>query len=184
MKTFFTKKPFYSLIGLLGLLSAFIITPVIASSDLNEIIEDLKKDPDIQHINNADLEKIPSDDVVIFDVRKDIEYKVSHIPYAIHLNPRTSANDFLKQHGDKLEGKVAVFYCSVGQRSTGMLSRLSEEDLKKAGVTQAYNLEGGAFKRHNDGFGFVKNGKSTKNIHPYNAYYGRLVDNKEAIKYK
>ncbi len=184
MKTFFSKRPLYSLIGLLSVLSAFVIAPVIASSDLDEIIEDLKKDPDIQHINNADLEKIPSGDVVIFDVRKDTEYQVSHVPNAIHLNPRTSASDFLRQHGDKLEGKVAVFYCSVGQRSTSMLSKLSENDLKKAGVTQAYNLEGGAFKRHNDGFGFVKNGKSTKDIHPYNAYYGRLVDDKEAIKYK
>ncbi len=155
----------------------------MASNDLTNIIQDLKEDYDIQHISNNEFNQLSENDVVVFDVRRPIEYQIGHIKNAIHLDPSTDPNSFLQQYGKQLKGKTVVFYCSVGQRSSSMLSRL-DNILNSMGVKQAYNLEGGAFKWHNDNFSLVKNDESTRDIHPYNAYYGRLVNDKSSIKYK
>lgn len=155
----------------------------IASDDLSSIIEKLKTDYDIQHISSNELNKLSDSNLVIFDVRRPVEYQVGHLKNAIHLDPSTSPDSFLQQHGENLKDKTVVFYCSVGQRSSRMLSKLNNV-LEDVGVKQAYNLEGGAFRWHNENFSFVKNGKDTRDIHPYNAYYGRLVDDKSSIKYK
>ena len=160
-----------------------VASAIAASTELDEILEDVRQDYDVDHISNVEFNKIDSEDVIVFDVRQKKEYKVSHLKGAIQLDPDTSADDFFKQHADKLKGKVAVFYCSVGQRSSRMLSKLKNR-LPEVGVDQAFNLEGGAFKWSNDNIEFVRNGEATKDVHPYNAYWGRLVNNKDAIKYK
>ncbi len=170
-------------IGLLTFVVIFFVSSIAFAGELDDIHEDIVRDYDVHHISNEAFNKIPSKDVVIFDVRKLKEYKVSHINNAIHLDPSTSAEEFFKEYASKLNNKVAVFYCSVGQRSSRMLSKLNDK-LPEYGVSQAYNLEGGAFKWHNDNIDFVKNGKATRDIHPYNAYWGRLVDDKELIKYQ
>ncbi len=180
----FTKRYFIYLRYIaLTVIAVGIAGYAIASNDLTDIIEELKADYDIQHISNHELNKLSGSNVVVFDVRRPIEYQVSHLNNAININTSTSPDSFLQKYGETLKGKTVVFYCSVGQRSSRTLSRLNST-LKKMGVSQAYNLEGGAFKWHNDNFSFVKNGEMTRDIHPYNAYYSRLVDDKSSIKYK
>ncbi len=169
--------------GLLVLMAILFVSSIVIAGELDDIHEDIVSNYDVQHISNEAFNNIPSENMVIFDVRKLKEYKVSHIENAIHLDPSTTAEEFFKQHASKLNNKVAVFYCSVGLRSSKMLSELKDK-LPENGVSQAYNLVGGAFKWHNDQIDFVKNGEVTRDIHPYNAYWGRLVDDKESIKYK
>lgn len=81
------------------------------------------------------------------------------------------SQSFLNCHSDKLKGKVAEFYCSVGIRSSKMLSDLKDQ-LPSAGVSQSYNLDGGTFKWHNDQIALISNEQSTNDIHPYNAFWG------------
>ena len=164
----------------LGLL--FLFYSAFNSSELDDVLNGVREDYNVEHISNEKLGEMPAQSVVIFDVRKLKEYQVSHIQNAIHLAPNTSAEHFLSQYGSELKDKTVVFYCSVGQRSSRMLSMLSEE-LVKAGIKQAYNLEGGVFKWHNDNKSFVRDGKKTQDIHPYNAYWGRLINDKSSIKY-
>lgn len=183
MKNSFTNYKLYIISTCSALLFNFFITSTAVSSELDDIIKKIKEDYKVQHISNEQFRQIPTDNIVIFDVRKLKEYQVSHIKNAIHLDPKTSPDDFLKQHTDKLKGKTAVFYCSVGKRSSRMLSKLKAK-LAETGIHQAYNLEGGAFKWHNDKIDFVKDNKVTRNIHPYNAYWGRLIENKPLIKYQ
>ncbi len=183
MKILLINHKSYFIFNFFILLFAFAITSTAVSSELDDILKDVKEDYDVRHISNKEFRELSANDVVIFDVRKLKEYQVSHIKNAIHLSPRTSIESFFKQHAEKLKGKTVVFYCSVGERSSKMLSKLNNK-LTDAGVQQAYNLEGGAFKWHNDKIDFVKGDKPTRHIHPYNAYWGQLIDDKSSIKYQ
>ena len=168
--------------------AAVVISPLTVHAEskpdpLTSIVSDLKKSHRIGHISNADFLELSPEDVVVFDVRRPIEYQVSHLENAIHLDPRTSKEQFVKMHADKLKDKIAVFYCSVGQRSSGMLSRLYDE-LNAIGTRSAFNLEGGAFKWHNDDLRMTRDGVPTRDIHPYSEYYAKFVDDKSSIKYE
>jgi rhodanese-related sulfurtransferase len=169
--------------GILSLMITFFVSAIAMADELDKVIEDVRQNYDVEHINNQDFKKLSEQEVVVFDVRKFKEFEVSHLENAVHLDPATSSEEFFKLHADQLKNKVAVFHCSVGQRSSRMLLKLKKQ-LPTAGVNQAYNLEGGAFKWSNDKIDFVRKDKTTKDVHPYNAYWGRLVNDKNAIKYK
>jgi len=139
--------------------------------------------PDVAHISPDDLQKVLSDDVVLFDVRKNAEYDVSRIAGAIRVSPSISASDFLREHASALEGKTVVFYCSVGERS----SRLAERVLSQAGGARAeavYNLEGGLFKWHNEYRDVVAENGETTAVHPFDRRWGRLLVRQDAIRTK
>ena len=177
------KRPVVYLLLILLAIAAGITSYTIASDDLAEIIRDLKQDFDIQHISIQEFKELSDSNTVIFDVRRPAEFKVSHLENAIHLDPSTAPGEFIQLHGDKLEGKTIIFYCSVGVRSSLMLSRL-DSLLAQAEVKNAYNLEGGAFKWHNDNLNLTRNGESTRAIHPYSSFYARLVKDKSSIQYE
>lgn len=138
---------------------------------------------DVDHISAGELNHHARTDLIFFDVRKTKEYAVSHIVNAIRVDPGISAEQFFELHGELLEGKTAVFYCSVGRRSSQLLSRL-DENLDEFGVDDAYNLKGGLFRWHNDKRPLVRGNDKTRNIHPYNFYWGRLIEHKEFIRYR
>ncbi len=150
---------------------------------LEDIHQDIKQDYRIKHINHSELSEIKPDSLIIFDVRRPIEYQVSHIDNAIQVDPKITASDFFDQFGDELEGKTAVFYCSVGRRSSKLLSVLDKR-LSELGVENAYNLEGGIFNWRNENKILMRNKKPTKEIHPYNFYWGRLINDRKSIQYK
>lgn len=152
--------------------------------DLTKIHKDIADDYErVAHIDADAFAQMPADDVVIFDVREPDEYAVSHLPGAILLDPNLSEEDFQERYADTLKGKTAVFYCSVGRRSSHLAERVAST--VEAETNQApINLTGGLFQWSNDQRSLVtKEGGETDAIHPYNAYWGRLIKNRDAIQY-
>jgi len=149
---------------------------------LADIHENLKERYNIEHISNDQFTQMAPSDTVVFDVRKPVEYAVSHIDGAIRVDPGIKPEDFFSQYGKRLNGKTSVFYCSVGRRSSKLLSEVNDQ-LPDYGAKNAYNLEGGIFKWHNDQIDLVRNEKSTRDVHPYNLYWSRLLENRSFIEY-
>ncbi len=168
--------------NIIALACTLLASVTATANELDEIIEGLRNTYDVQHISNADFRRFAQEDVIVFDVRKQKEFDVSHMNGAIQLDPGTNAEEFFAKYGEQIKGKNAVFYCSVGLRSSIMLSKIQDR-LTQSGAT-GYNLEGGVFKWHNDNMSLTKNGEITRKIHPYNIYWGRLVNDKPSITYK
>ena len=86
---------------------------------------------------------------MVFDVRTPAEYAVSHLPGAVNVDPDMPAADFLARYGDSVDGKTAVFYCSVGVRSSRLASRVARE-LKARGAVAVDDMAGGIFAWHGE----------------------------------
>ena len=109
----------------------------------------------VPEIGSAALEaRIAAGDVLLFDVREMAEYEVSHIAGATHVEPGSSGAAFLSANGDKLKGKTAVFYCSVGVRSGVMAERVAAA----ASGVKVMNLRGGIFRWYKEGRAIVRRG--------------------------
>ena len=135
--------------------------------------------PQVSHVSPHDLERMPHDDLVIFDVRETDEYNVSRIDGAIRVSPGVRASTFLQEHAEKLEGKTVVLYCSVGERS----SRLAERIISRTtGAKAIYNLEGGLFKWHNEYRSVMNKDGVTTLIHPYSRRWGRLLERQDDVR--
>ncbi len=100
----------------------------------------------VAQITPQRLAKIPqTTPPLIFDVRSPDEFAVSHLAGAIRIEPTRGGEDFLRQFSTELRGRTAVFYCTVGARSSRLaldvLAHLTPGDR----VT-VYNLRGGIFR--------------------------------------
>lgn len=136
----------------------------------------------VHHIATQEFSMLSRDRVMIFDVRGQAEYDVSHIEGAIRIDPNMSPYAFMHIYSNTLNGKIIVFYCSVGRRSSAFASSVNTL-VKKSGVTGSYNLAGGLFQWHHEERLLMQNGKPTNAIHPYNWFWSRLISNKNAIRY-
>ncbi|MAY21130.1 MAG: sulfurtransferase [Erythrobacteraceae bacterium] len=138
----------------------------------------------VEHIAADDFVALDSDEFVLFDVREADEFAVSHLPGAVLVDPDITAAEFTTRFGDSLEGKRAIFYCSVGVRSSNLADRVAELVEDSTGNAPV-NLIGGLFKWRNEGRELVTaSGQSTGDIHPYDDYWGRLIEDRETISYK
>ena len=159
-----------------GLLPSALLTSVLLPQpSLTEFHAELaQRYPEVQHVTPAYLAGVPAQEKVVFDVREAAEYQTSHIKNAIHVDPSVSALEFLAQHEDTLLGKTAVFYCSVGERS----SRLAQAVLREldAPAHVVVNLQGGIFAWSNQSYPVYSGGEITKTVHPFNARWGRLLN--------
>ena len=157
------------------------------SSELSEIQQwILKKHPDVDHINNTSLQdklKNDNDDLVIFDVRETSEFTVSHLENSIRVDPDIRRDEFLALFGDQLKGKTAVFYCSVGRRSSLLAERVGA-DLEDMGTAEILNLEHGIFGWHNQDLPLMSENTDTDYVHAYSRKWGRLIERKELIRYQ
>ena len=108
-------------------------------------------------------------DYTILDTRDKEEYMTSRIPGAIYVGP-----DFeISQVKGLDQEKPVVVYCSIGYRSEKY-----GEDLKENGFSNVYNLYGGIFEWVNSGEDVQdEDGKAIKEIHTYNAGWGKFVSN-------
>lgn len=141
-----------------------------------------KRHQEVRHVSADAFAALDKDTLVVFDVRKAEEYEVSHIENAIRVDPDVKPANFINQHGGRLNGKTVVFYCSVGRRSSALVSRI--DDLVQAKHAKAsYNLAGGLFHWRNEKRPLMSNGQATTSIHPYNIFWGRLIEDKEAIRF-
>ena len=154
------------------------------SAKLAKIHDSIKNEfESVQHIEASRFETIPSDDVVIFDVRQQSEFDVSHLPGALHVSPAISSHEFISTFNEMLQGKTVIFYCSVGQRSSNLAERV-QGGLAGSATTGIYNLQGGIFNWHNENRALVSESGATDFVHPYNSYWGRLLERTEMIRYQ
>lgn len=151
-----------------------------AQSDLDQVHLSIEtRYSDINHIKADALLSFDGDAYVLFDVRKREEFDVSHLPGAIWVDPSITASDFLGEYSQILSGKVAVFYCSVGERSSRLATRVDAASDKSFRV---HNLAKGIFGWHNDERKLSAGQAETDAIHPYDEKWGQLIDRQEKIR--
>ena len=129
--------------------------------------------PNVEHISLAEYSS-QFQGAVIIDVREADEYAVSHLPGAIHVQNL----DVLADIADNNEQPL-VLYCSVGYRSASLVQQL--QDL---GLDNVYNLQGALFAWANNGKPLVNENGSTANVHPYDSYWGKLLNADVQTSYK
>jgi len=182
-----TRIIYIGFLALAALLVAMMTTAKgkATASPLGKIHEKIVTDyPEISHMSRAELEaQLTSSEIVILDTRPIEEYNVSHIPGALQVNPDIDLETFQTKFGTSLKNKSVVVYCSVGRRSSALGHRLQNTALA-SGAISVKNMEGGLFGWHNDNRPLIDASGTTSSIHPYNAYWGRLIENKETIRYR
>lgn len=126
--------------------------------------------PDVPTISVEELaERLARGDrPVLLDVRGEREYAVSHLHGA--LRAETPAEAAAALEGLPKDREVIV-YCSIGYRS-GHLA----EGLRRAGWSDVRNLEGSIFAWANSGHEVWRDGAIVREVHPYDAQWGRLLD--------
>ena len=143
------------------------------SSDWPEVKKWVRSEfPEVEQVSTTELkERLDTADrfePVLLDVRGEEEYAVSHLPGAIRVEPGGEIPRVLETLD---RDAPIVAYCSVGYRSSQLVERL-----KKEGFTDVKNLEGSIFEWANNGFPLERDGKSVKEVHPFDEEWGRLLD--------
>ncbi len=139
--------------------------------------------PEVDHIDTQTLITMAPEDVILFDVREQAEFRVSHLKNAVRVDPTISAEEFVQTFAAQSKGKKAVFYCSVGQRSSDLANRAAQP-LLSSGAKAVYNLENGIFGWHNEGRDIVQSdGAVTRYVHGYDRLWGRLVKDQKHTRY-
>lgn len=160
------------------------LVPAAGSAKLAKAHDSIKAQfESVQHIEASRFETIPSDDVVIFDVREQSEFDISHLEGALQVSPAISSREFIRTFNQMLTGKTVIFYCSVGQRSSDLAGRV-QDSLDNSATSGIYNLQGGIFNWHNENRALVSEAGATDYIHPFNSYWGRLLERPEMIRYQ
>lgn len=120
--------------------------------------------------------------VMVFDVREEAEFAVSHLAGATRVAPSADPASFAASIAAAAKGKAIVFYCSVGMRSSRLASKAAPLLLKQ-GAASVHNLRGGIFRWSNEGRpldkGTAAPGKASNSgvtVHPYNTRWGRLIE--------
>lgn len=150
-------------------------------SRLDEIHSEIRdRYPRVQHIDAEQLTETADSGFVIFDVREQGEFDVSHIPNAIRVPPRMSAETFFEQYGDQVGDKTIILYCSVGERSSRFARRLQRSD--SATPYEILNLKGGIFNWHNLGKSLTNETEITDEIHGFDRFWSRLLLRREYVR--
>ncbi|HJP30147.1 MAG: rhodanese-like domain-containing protein [Candidatus Latescibacteria bacterium] len=105
---------------------------------------------------------------VLFDVRRDDEYSVSHLAGAVRALTVEAALTVLAEAS--LDTPI-VTYCSVGYRSGGLADKL-----RLRGYSRVRNLEGSLFQWANEGRNLVDADGATRFVHPYGPPWSWLLD--------
>ena len=141
-----------------------------------EVIRDIRnKYPDVKQLQTAELQSwLTSPNgkpVILIDTRGKEEFNVSHISGAKSV-PYNSKDPIKYLTNIKPDNPIVV-YCSVGYRSS-ILAR----KLQTLGFKEVHNLEGSIFKWANEGRPLVQDRTTTHKVHPYNASWGSLLEQK------
>ncbi len=105
---------------------------------------------------------------VLLDVRTPEEWDVSHLPGARRIEPGAPAD---KAAASLPKETAIVTYCAVGYRSGELAERL-----RAAGFTNVRNLEGSIFQWANERRPLVRENTAVSQVHPYNSFWGRLLE--------
>jgi rhodanese-related sulfurtransferase len=112
----------------------------------------------------ADQQRQPP---VLFDVRTEEEWNVSHLAGARRVDPDASVEEAT---AGLTKDTPIVTYCAVGYRSGELATKLRE-----AGFSNARNLEGSIFQWANEHRPLVRGEKPVTVVHPYSNLWGRLL---------
>lgn len=154
----------------------------MAKDDLDSIHEAVEiRYKAVEHISPEALASMTADDVLLFDVRSQSEFDVSHLEGALRVSPDLSRGDFIKTYGESAKGKKLIFYCSVGYRSSKLANRV-QKDIMAGDTTEVYNLRGGIFGWHKEQRSLVNQNGVTDYIHPYDTSWGGLIERSEQIR--
>lgn len=108
------------------------------------------------------------DDPVFLDAREEEEYRVSHLPGALHLGANRMDMDVLRGID---RDRPLVVYCTVGYRSERAAKKLRE-----AGFSRVYNLYGSLYAWKLASFPLEDAaGKTTEKLHTYNRKWGSFI---------
>lgn len=102
---------------------------------------------------------------IIFDVRSEEEYQVSHLHGAVRLDP---GNIQMAARADK--NQPIVLYCAVGYRSSALALQL-----EKQGFTQVFNLEGSIFQWAKERRELFRGDHQVHEVHPYGKKWAKLM---------
>ncbi len=120
-------------------------------------------------------------DVLLFDVREEDEFSVSHLAGAERVDPDIWRWTFMNRFGERVQGKTVIFYCSVGVRSSRLAARV-QAALREQGAKAVYNLDGGIFAWHNERRPLVNTKGQTDFVHPFDSHWGQLVKRGEMAR--
>lgn len=129
--------------------------------------------PDVSQLSTQALERWLSTGArtpLLLDARESEEFAVSRLRNA-QLAP--SAREALALLADTPKNQLIVAYCLVGYRSAALA-----QELAARGFTNVYNLEGSLFEWANRGLPVYRDGRPVEKVHPYNWWWGRLLDEK------
>jgi len=131
----------------------------------------------------AELLRKKAEDILLLDVREPDEYGVSHLANAKRVDPGIWRSSFMQRYAKAAKGRTVVFYCSVGVRSSKLAAYVGDA-LRKSGAKAIYNLKGGVFNWHNRKLPLMNAKGPTPYVHPYDQYWGKLVERRKLTRYK
>lgn len=139
--------------------------------------------PLVTHLPRAELNaKLASEKPpLLIDVRDDAEFKVSHLPGALHMRPDIPIAEAKAQLQPLVAGREVVFYCASGMRSSVLATEVQDE-LIKSGATAVHNLQGGIFGWHNANGALVDAQGATDVIHPVSDKWGTLLVRQDKLR--
>jgi rhodanese-related sulfurtransferase len=105
---------------------------------------------------------------VVLDARTAPEYELSHLADSRRIDPN---RPLLKHMEAFARDTPIVVYCSVGYRSARVARWLGRQ-----GFTNVRTLEGSLFAWANEGGPMEANGRPVQVVHPYNEFWGRLLE--------
>lgn len=112
------------------------------------------------------LPKLPAkNDYIFVDVRDEKEREVSSLPNSLNYEDWKQVKDSI--------GRIPVFYCTVGYRS----SQMSDKWNKDGRTT--FNLYGGIIHWINLGGKVIANGKEIRKVHTYSKDWAIYLQNKK-----
>ncbi len=129
-----------------------------------------RKWPAVPQLSTADLaQRLEAHEpVLLIDTRAKSEYMVSHLPGAIWAESPAELREAVL---DVPASQLIVLYCSVGVRS----SKAADLLMHDGGHTVA-NLRGSIFQWANEGRSLEANGQPAAQVHPYNRFFGQLLE--------
>jgi rhodanese-related sulfurtransferase len=164
------------------------LAPQIATArepfNLDAVRAQVRKDyGSVAHLSANALVNImrKEEEFLLIDVRGENEFEVSRIAGAERVDPRIWRNSFMARFGDHVRGKMVVFYCSVGVRSSRLAANV-QEALIEQGAKEVFNLDGGVFAWHNENRTLENARGATDYVHPFDAHWGKLVRRQELLK--
>ena len=111
---------------------------------------------------------------LIFDVRTEDEYAMSHLQGAIRADKSMSEKKFIAVFGGQLQDRDLIFYCAVGYASSRFIQKVGNA-CQQQGARAVKNLRGGIFTWYNEERPLFNLLGYTNDVHPYGKMWRFLL---------